>query len=60
MNKRDLARRLARESHRSNGQAADAVDTLVYKILKDLKRPVGKPAARSSKAPTGRPPKDPT
>ncbi len=37
MNKLDLARQLARESHRSSGQAADDVDTLVYKILKNLK-----------------------
>jgi hypothetical protein len=37
MNKQDLAKMLARQSHRSRGQAADAVDTLVYDILKDLK-----------------------
>jgi hypothetical protein len=38
MNKLDLARRFAREWHRSRGKAADAVDRLVYDILKDLKR----------------------
>lgn len=38
MNKQDLARWLARESHRSRGQAADEVDKLVYKLLRDFKR----------------------
>ncbi len=42
MNKQDLARWLARESHRSRGQAADEVDKLVYKLLKDFKRCVDK------------------
>jgi hypothetical protein len=42
MNKQDLARRLARESHRSSGKAADDVDTLVYNILKNLKQTTGK------------------
>lgn len=37
MNKLDLARTLARLSHRSRAQAADDVDTLVYQMLKDLK-----------------------
>jgi hypothetical protein len=50
MNKLDLTLRLARESHRSRGKAADAVDGLVYEILKDLKQsekqaPKPKPAA---------------
>jgi hypothetical protein len=39
MNKKDLARRLARESHRSRAQAADELDALLYRIFKDLKRP---------------------
>lgn len=52
MNKLDLARRLARESHRSRGQAADEVDTLVYKLLKDLRRNPVKEATKSgAKAP---------
>lgn len=38
MNKKDLARRLARESHRSRAQAADELDALLYKIFKELKR----------------------
>jgi hypothetical protein len=38
VNKRDLARRLARESHRSSAQAADDVDTLIHKLLMDLKK----------------------
>ncbi|HMF79587.1 MAG TPA: hypothetical protein VK604_28250 [Bryobacteraceae bacterium] len=39
MNKDELAKRLARESHRSLAEAADDVDTLVYRLLKGLKRP---------------------
>lgn len=39
MNKQELAQRLAKQSHRSRAEAADAVDTLVYQILKDLPRP---------------------
>jgi nucleoid DNA-binding protein len=39
MNKDELTKRLARESHRSRAEAADSVDTLVYRLLKDLKRP---------------------
>jgi hypothetical protein len=51
MNKHDLARRLARKSHRSRAEAADAVDRLVHDMLKDLKRPpVKRPPERSSSA----------
>jgi hypothetical protein len=61
MNKLDLARRLARESHRSRGKAADAVDRLVYDLLKDLKRTgeptPGKPERHSSTIPAF-PPKE--
>lgn len=39
VNKLDLARTLARISHRSRAQAADDVDTLVYQMLKGLKDP---------------------
>lgn len=39
MNKQELAERLAKQSHRSRAEAADAVDKLVYQILKDLPRP---------------------
>jgi hypothetical protein len=38
MNKDELVRRLARESHRSQAQAADDVDTLVYRLLVELRR----------------------
>jgi len=38
MNKRDLARSLARKSHRSRAKAADDVDSLVHRLLKDWKR----------------------
>lgn len=39
MDKKDLARRLARASHRSNAQAADELDALLHSMLKDLKHP---------------------
>ena len=39
MNKLDLARDLARQSHSSRGKAADDVDTLVYNLLKGVKSP---------------------
>ncbi len=39
MNKDELSRRLARESHRSKAEASDSVDKLVHRLLKDLKRP---------------------
>jgi hypothetical protein len=42
MNKQDLTLRLARESQQSEAKAADDVDTLVYKLLKDLKKTQGK------------------
>ncbi|MGC2660485.1 MAG: hypothetical protein WA324_21230 [Bryobacteraceae bacterium] len=54
MNKLDLTLRLARESHRSRGKAADALDNLIYDLLKDLKQPEveappkPKPAAKRS------------
>lgn len=38
MNKLDLTLRLARESRQSQAKAADDVDTLVYELLKDLKK----------------------
>ena len=39
MNKLDLAQLLAKQSHRSRAKAADAVDALVHRMLKDLKPP---------------------
>jgi nucleoid DNA-binding protein len=39
MNKYELAQRLARRSRQSKGNAADRVDALIYKLLKDLKQP---------------------
>lgn len=39
MNKRELAERLAKQSHRSRAEAADEVDKLIHQILKDLQKP---------------------
>jgi hypothetical protein len=50
MNKDELTKRLARESHRSRAEAADDVDTLVYRLLKDLKRPPAPLRKDSTKA----------
>lgn len=61
MNKLDLARTLARLSHRSRAQAADDVDTLVYQMLKDLKEQPKRrvksrqqPPAETASTPQGR------
>jgi nucleoid DNA-binding protein len=53
MNKHDLAQLLAKQSHRSRGKAADAVDALVHRLLKDLKtpKPLSTPASSKRKAP---------
>jgi hypothetical protein len=37
MNKLDLARSLAKKAHRSQAKAADEVDTLVHRLIKELK-----------------------
>jgi hypothetical protein len=55
MNKDELTKRLARESHRSRAEAADSVDILVYRLLKDLKRPPVAQRKEQVKAPA--PPK---
>lgn len=47
MNKDELVERLAKQIHQSKGKAADQVDTLVYRLLKDLKHTQEKPAKRS-------------
>ncbi|MBV9612519.1 MAG: hypothetical protein JO091_08605 [Acidobacteriaceae bacterium] len=52
MNKLDLARRLARKWHRSRGQAADDVDSLVYEMLKDLKETTRKVAVKKQEHPS--------
>jgi nucleoid DNA-binding protein len=52
MNRKELERRLARESRRSRAQAADEIDTLLHKIFTDLKRTQGpekKPQAAKGK-----------
>lgn len=50
MNKLDLAVRLARQLNRSRANAADQVDALVYKILKDLKHSAEKaPSAHTER-----------
>jgi nucleoid DNA-binding protein len=52
VNKNDLARRLAKESHRSRAQAADEVDTLIHRLLMDLKKTSQKLKTQST--PTGK------
>lgn len=56
MDKKELVERLAKQSHRSKGEAADQVDTLVYGLLKELKQVPSKPA----KVPSGHSPKLPS
>ncbi|MBV8897389.1 MAG: hypothetical protein JO051_12815 [Acidobacteriaceae bacterium] len=60
MNKKDLARRLAKESHRSRAQAADELDTLIHKLLIDLKRPAHKAKTQGDKLGLAARPKDPS
>ena|SRR5579883_2082371 len=45
MKRGDLAKRLARETRRSNAEAQDQIDALIHRILKDLRegRPVELP-----------------
>ncbi|HEY3459033.1 MAG TPA: hypothetical protein VGK64_30895 [Bryobacteraceae bacterium] len=50
MNKQELARLLARQSHRSCAQAADYVDTLVHRLIKGSKHPPEKAAVERSAA----------
>lgn len=38
MNKLDLANSLAKKSHSSKAKAADDVDSLVHRLIKDLKQ----------------------
>ena len=52
MNKQQLAERLARQSRRSRGEAADRVDRFVYELLKDLPANESKPAKIAGKAPS--------
>jgi len=54
VDKHELAKRLAKQSHQSPGKAADAVDRLVYRMLKELKRGLDKPAKLPSAAPSPR------
>jgi len=39
VNKKQLAQLFARVTRRSPGRAADLIDSLVYRMLKDCKRP---------------------
>jgi len=39
VNRKQLAQLFARVSRRSPGRAADVIDSLVYRMLKDFKRP---------------------
>lgn len=50
VNKQELARLLARLSHRSCAQAADYVDTLVHRLIKGSKNPPAKPSEERSAA----------
>ena len=43
MTKQDLAAQLARESHRSEGKAADKIDQLVHKMMKEQNRRLTNP-----------------
>lgn len=54
MNKLDLARRLAKQSHRSRGKAADDVDSLVHRLLRGVKQSP-KPSVTAASAPEPRP-----
>ncbi len=61
MNKLEFTLRLARESHRSPGEAADDVDKFVHRILRDLRRATSQPAALktpSAKGQTAKPGKN--
>jgi hypothetical protein len=40
VNRKQLAQLFARVSRRSPGRAADVIDGLVYRMLKDFKRPL--------------------
>jgi len=53
MNKLEFTLRLARESRRSPGQAADDVDKLVHEILKDLRRAKGQASPVKGAPPKG-------
>jgi hypothetical protein len=48
MNKHDLARSLAKRSHRSQARAADDVDALVHRLIKELKLPQKKASYQQS------------
>jgi hypothetical protein len=48
VNKKQLAQLLARVTRRSPGRAADVIDGLVYRMLKDCKRPFIGPVADRS------------
>ena len=56
MNKLEVTLRLARESNRPPGEAADDLDTLVHRLLRDLRRTKNQaqPKVASSKMPTAR------
>ncbi len=50
MNRKQLALLFARVSRRSPGRAADVIDGLVYRMLKDFKRPLLGPIPQRSTA----------
>ena len=53
MNKLEFTLRLARESNRSPGEAADDVDKFVHRILKDLRRGKGQATPPKISSPKG-------
>jgi len=50
VNRKQLAHLFARVSRRSPGRAADVIDGLVYRMLKDFKRPFLGPISHRSTA----------
>jgi len=51
VNKKDLARRLAKEAHRSQAQAADEVDALIHRLLTGAKKNAHAPKRQANASP---------
>jgi len=59
VNKKQLAHLFACVSRRSPARAADEIDTLVYRMLKELKKPLARqPKQRSTAAGAAEPKQD--
>jgi hypothetical protein len=50
VNRKQLVRLFARVSRRSPARAADEIDSLVYRFLKEMKRPLARPLNQRSTA----------